>query len=402
MSVYKRPGSETWSYDFRLRGHRFSGSTGATSRREAERAQARAREAAREKLDREKAGTAAPMTVEVATSRYWLEVGQHHRGGGADNTLWSLDWLKENIGPQRLILDIDDAVVAELVAKRRGEPIRSGQNRKKRTPAAAPRLVAAATVNRSVTEPLRKVLNRARRTWKQAVAEVSWRDHMLREPKERVREMKAEEESRLFATMRPDYHPVIRFVLLTGLRLDEVWKLRWQDIDWGSRRITVHGKGAKIDTIPMAPDVRELLWSLQGHHDDAVFTYVVARTTTHPVTKVRRLKGERRPLTRSGLQTAFRRAMPGAKIENFSFHDNRHTAATRLLRAGGNLKVVQRLLRHEQITTTTKYAHVTDVDVMEAMQRAAEHAKAAQAALATANPTENATNDGAEEKSKAG
>ncbi|MGF3022850.1 tyrosine-type recombinase/integrase [Methylobacterium aquaticum] len=86
--------------------------------------------------------------------------------------------------------------------------------------------------------------------------------------------------------------------------------------------------------------------------------------------------GERRPITREGLKTAFRRILPAAQIENFRFHDNRHTAATRVLRAGGNLKTVQRLLRHENIATTTKYAHVSDEDVMQAAAERAEAAKA--------------------------
>ncbi len=206
---------------------------------------------------------------------------------------------------------------------------------------------------------------------------------MLREPKERVREMKIEEEARLFEALRPDYHPVIRFAILTGVRIGEIVRLRWQDVDWGSRRITIHGKGRKIATIPMAPDVRELLWSLKGQHPDAVFTYVVARNrvVTRGEERIPLTKGERRPITREGLKTALRRILPTAKIENFRFHDNRHTAATRVLRAGGNLKTVQRLLRHENIATTTKYAHVSDEDVMAAMQAAAERAEAAKAEL---------------------
>lgn len=391
MSVYKRPGAETWSYDFKLRGRRFSGSTGATTRREAERFENRERETARAALKEERARASSPMTFEVAASRYWTEVGQHHAGGG-DDTLWSLAWLKQHVGPKRLLTEIDDKLVAGIVAIRRGEAVRSGQNRKKGTPAKAARLVSNATVNRTVTEPLRKVLNRARRTWKETVADISWRDHLLREPRERVRELRDEEEARLFATLRPDYQPVIRFVLMTGLRLGEVWRLRWEDIDFGGRQITVHGKGSKIATIPLSPDVRELLWSLRGHHPDAVFTYQVARSRDG------RVRGERLPMTRSGLQTAFRRVLPRADIENFRFHDNRHTAATRLLRSGANLKIVQRLLRHEDIGTTTKYAHVTDDDVMEAMQRASERARAAQAALEAATPTESPTQETEETK----
>ncbi|MFC6046776.1 tyrosine-type recombinase/integrase, partial [Methylobacterium hispanicum] len=245
-------------------------------------------------------------------------------------------------------------------------------------PASPPRLVSPATVNRSVIEPLRKILNRARRTWKEPVADIAWRDHMLREPRERIRELQAEEEARLFAALRPDYHAPVRFALLTGLRLGEVPRLRWTDVDFGGRKITVQGK---IATVPLAPAVRDLLWALRADHEAAVFTYVVARG---------RKRGEHLPLTRAGLQTVFRRAAAQAGVRNFSFHDNRHTAATRVLRATGNLRLVQTMLRHDQITTTTKYAHVLDDDLIAGMQLAAERSAAAREKLEVGKPVAGA------------
>jgi site-specific recombinase XerC len=66
------------------------------------------------------------------------------------------------------------------------------------------------------------------------------------------------------------------------------------------------------------------------------------------------------------------------------FHDNRHTTATRIVRKTGNLRIAKELLRHEDISTTMKYAHVTNDDVMAAMQLAAE-------AAATHGPTNSPT-----------
>ncbi|MDH2313067.1 tyrosine-type recombinase/integrase [Methylobacterium brachiatum] len=336
------------------------------------------------------------MTFETAADLYWTEVGQHLKGGNADGMLWSLGWLKPKIGASRLLRDIDDRLVAELVAARRGEHSRSGGNRKRKKRAAPPRLVTPATVNRTVIEPLRQLLNRARLIWKQPVQEIAWRTHVLREPRERVREMRAEEEAKIFAVLRPDYHPVLRFALITGLRLSEIARLRWSDVDWGGRQITVLGKGDKLATIPMPPDVRELLWPLRGDHPEAVFTYEAARRRDG------RNRGDMHPITRSGLQITFRRAVAKAGITNFRFHDNRHTAATRILRVSGNLRLVQKLLRHEQITTTAKYSHVLDDDVLAAMQAAAERGRAAQDAIATPVPAESATEKPAIPKSEAG
>ncbi len=395
MSVFKRPGSETYSYDFRLGGRRFSGHTGAKTRREAERAEERIRALAKVETRKVRETAGLPMTFEKAAAQYWSEVGQHLKGGNADGMLWSLDWLKGHIGASRQIREIDDRIIATIVAIRRGEHSASGQNRKRRKSAKETRLVSPATVNRTVIEPLRQILNRARLIWKEPISEIAWKTHTLKEPRERVRELKAEEEAKLFAVLRNDYHPILRFALLTGLRLSEIPRLRWDDIDWGGRQITVLGKGNKLATIPMPPDVRDLLWQLHNHHAEAVFTYVAARA------RQGRERGDRYPITRSGLQIVFRRAVTAAGIPNFRFHDNRHTAATRVLRAGGNLKVVQKMLRHESIATTAKCAHVQDEDVMVAMQAAADRAKAAQVALATPNATGSATADTASPKNEA-
>ncbi len=140
--------------------------------------------------------------------------------------------------------------------------------------------------------------------------------------------------------------------------------MKWQDIDWGGRTITVHGKGGKIDTIPLTPGLRELLFPLQGHHHEFVFTYVCQRPSD------KRVRGQRYPITREGLKTEWRRTKLDAKLVNYRFHDNRHTAATDVLRATGNLKIVQKLLRHADIATTAKYAHALDDDVRKGMEAA--------------------------------
>jgi len=56
-----------------------------------------------------------------------------------------------------------------------------------------------------------------------------------------------------------------------------------------------------------------------------------------------------------------------AEIEDFRFHDLRHTFATRMLRQTKNLKLVSKLLGHTSVETTTRYAHVMDGDLAEAM-----------------------------------
>ena len=342
MAVYKR--GEIYHYEFEHRGPRLRGSTGCTSKREAQAVERAKRQEAAKEAERREALGRAPLTWGVAASRYWEEDGQHH--SRTTGTLWSLEWLTREIGGSTRLSDINGSLIARLVAKRRADG------------------VSNATVNRTVTQALRRVIERAK-LWGEHLPPIEWRKHMLAEPRERVRELRADEEGALFAALRPDYHAIVRFSLLSGCRLAECTGLRWADVDWGGRLIWINGKGGKRASIPMPPVVRELLWPLQGHHPSAVFTYIVRR----PSRDARR--GERCPISYENMKAEWRRVKSAAALVDYRFHDNRHTAATRVLRACGNLAIVSRMLRHEKISTTAKYAHVSSGDVMHAMQQAA-------------------------------
>jgi integrase len=188
---------------------------------------------------------------------------------------------------------------------------------------------------------------------------------LLKEPKERVREASFDEEKRLLAAMRDDYAPPVRFAILTGCRRMEIVDLVWSRVDFFGRTITVVGKGNKSRILPMTGAVYELLLPLKDNHSTAVFTYVAKRTNR----RLDRIRGKRYPITMEGFKTAWRRYLAKSGVENFRFHDTRHTAATRTLRTG-NMKVVQRMLGHEDIATTAKYAHAMIEDMRIAMDAA--------------------------------
>lgn len=340
MSVYRRKNTDgsyeaEYSYDFRFRGHRFSGSTGETEKRRAEQAERRIKEQLRSIApDRLK-----PMTFGVASTRWWDEVGQFHRN--ADDTERDLAWLQREIGLKTPLSKIDSAHVASLVAKRRADG------------------VANATVNRTVIDPLRGILLRARNVWEVRVKPIDWKIHRLKTAQERVRELSSDEEARYFAALRPDYHPIIRFALLSGCRMQEMLDLEWKHIDWHGRAISVTGKGDKTRPIPLSDAIEAVLKPLP-RADTRVFTYKSRRADHAP-------RGQRLPIEREGLKITHRRTCTKARIENFRFHDFRHTAATRLMRSSGNIKLVQRLLGHEDIQTTARYAHVGQDDLLSAM-----------------------------------
>lgn len=358
MSVYKKQGRPTYHYDFQLRGRRFSGNTGATTKREAEAIEQARREQARIELKSEAAFFAERMSFEIAASRWWLEVGQHQKS--TDTILRNLDWLKKWIGAETPLETITDSVIAHLVARRRGERVPIRMKNGKIKPG---KLVSPATVNRTCTQPLREILLRAKTVWKVKVADVDFGRHLLKEPQERVREASRGEEEAILSQLARGYDDAVRFAFLTGCRRMEILGLEWPQVDFFSRRFTVTGKGGKSRTIPMSDAIFDLLWQQKDHHATKVFTYEAARTRKpEGITR-----GRRYPLTEAGLKTAMRRAVPAAGVANFRFHDTRHTAATRILRAS-NLRVAQRLLGHSDITTTTKYAHAMDDDLRQALE----------------------------------
>jgi integrase len=298
--------------------------------------------------------------------KYWEEVGQHHVN--SDTTLRTLAWLERELGKNKLISEIKGADIAHLVAKRR-------------LPDAKGKAPSVATVNRSVTQPMRAILTRAADTWDQTVNKIDWSKHMLKEPQERVRELQAGEEDALFEALRTDYHPIARFALLTGCRMQECLDLEWRNIDWRTMQMRVTGKGSKTRTIPISDAVHALLWLLP-RADERVLTYISQRADNAP-------RGKRLPIEREGLKSIFERAVDKAEIQDFSFHDLRHTCATRLLRTTGNLRLVKELLGHEDMSTTLKYAHVTKDDLRNAMNTMSGVAKAEEGVAE--NATKNAT-----------
>ncbi len=155
---------------------------------------------------------------------------------------------------------------------------------------------------------------------------------------------------------------------MTGLRRAETL-IRWPDVNWSAKTITTPGKGGRLVSTPITAEVAALLEPLRGHHDEFVFTYVARRTRGGQV------KGHRYPITYEGGKTEWQRLVKRAGVQDLRFHDLRHTTATRLLRETGNLKLVQQALNHRDIKTTTRYAHVLNSEVADALQRVAEARK---------------------------
>jgi integrase len=356
MSVFKDHRSPFWRFDFQVGGHRFFGSTKARTRREAEAVERTEREKAKRHVAQAKVA-ATSLRLDDVAGRYWQEVGQHH--AGADNTWRQIEKLIEFFGKDKLLTDISGDDIAKLVAWRRGHRVRQDGP-----------LISPFTVN-DTTEQLKKLFTRAKLWGVRFDHEPEWRRFWLAEPQERVRELHDDEAERLDNAMREDYAPFFAFAKASGLRLKECL-LRWDEVDWSARQIKKLGKGGKWVTVPITSVIREILWPLREHHAEHVFTYEAQRTRDG------RVKGERHPLTYHGVKIAWRRLRKRAGVTGFRFHDYRHNLGTKALRATGNLKLVQRMLNHSDLKTTSRYAHVLDSEIAETMERITESPKKSQ------------------------
>jgi integrase len=359
VSLYRKPRSPYWHFDFQVRGHRFHGSTKTANKREAEKLEAAERERAKQYVAQLRAARASLKLDDVA-GRYWQEVGQHH--AGARDTWRELTRLIARFGKDTLLTDITDNDVAALVAWRHGHQARNLPQRGNLV--ATTKFISPFTVN-ATTKQLRKLFTRAKLWGVRFDHEPRWRNHVLKVPQERVRELAEDEAAQLEAATRDDLAPFFTFARGSGLRLRECL-LRWSEVDWSTRQIRKLGKGGKLVTVPITETIREILWPLQGHHPEHVFTFVADRTTSG------RVKGRRYPLTYQGVRSAWWQIQKRSGVVGFRFHDFRHDFGTKLLRETGNLKLVQRALNHSDIKTTTRYAHVLDTEVAEAMEAVAK------------------------------
>jgi integrase len=343
MTIYKPRNSRFWHYDFQFRGQRFHGSTGCQAKRDAERYE-------RGRRTEVALGTKVKpsITIDDACSLYWDHKGQFERG----NTLkGQLLRLAQRLGPGKMIVDVTAVDLNAYIAKRRAETARNSD-----------RLVSAATVNREM-QVLRRIVRHLEDAY--SVPVIGWTKLFLREPQERIRELSAEEETRLFGHLDTDLAAVAEFALLSGQRRGAVITLLWSKVDLRKGWAEVLTKGNVWHKFPLTPRMVAIIAN-RPKVAAQVFTYECERPSPPRGDRPLRQKGERYPFSEEGWKRRWSRALTAAGIEDFRFHDLRHTAGSRITR-GSNIKVAQKMLGHTRIETTSRYAHVHEEDIRNAL-----------------------------------
>lgn len=324
---FRKKGSKNWHYDFRFRGRRFQGSCGTDDFEEAKAVEAEARFKA--KTDKGKDGI---FTVSQALGTYYKDVSQHQPS--AATTRSQAKALLGHFAASLPIADIRNRDLIQFVSKQRAT-------------------MANATVNRRL-DLLSRAINHMAKFYDAKVPDLDFKAAKTKEPKERIRFLTDDEETRLFDALREDLRPLVRFALMTGARQKAIYSLRWRDI---SDDIVFTNKGGGTYHFPVSRPMRAFLSTLPRSTDPVDRQFVLTWVDRH---------GNRRAFNQ-GNHWMFERAVKTAEIEDFRFHDLRHTFATRLLRQTQNLKLVSELLGHSDVTTTARYAHVLGDDKRSAL-----------------------------------
>ena len=206
-------------------------------------------------------------------------------------------------------------------------------------------------------------------TFSVAVREWGWLDDSPmrkvskpKEPRGRVRFLSDEERQHLLtecqASRNPHLYTVVMLALSCGARKTELVSLRWPDVDLKRGTLTFHQtKNGERRTVPLTGPALTLM---QQH------------------AKVRRLDTSLVFPNAQGKQffrfrEAFDNAVTRAGIQDFHFHDLRHSAASYLAMSGASLAEIAEVLGHKTLAMVKRYAHLSEAHtrgVVERMNRA--------------------------------
>jgi integrase len=207
---------------------------------------------------------------------------------------------------------------------------------------------------------LRRMFNVARKQWKWKIPNPVSEIELPKVSNSRVRYLDHDEQERLFKSLdeveEEWLKPFVTLAIETGLRLSNLCNLLWSEVNIFTKLITISAEKMKNRDnlgIPLTDVAYNTLRDLQK-----------VQSISHYVFHV---NGER--LYYVKVQRAFKKALALAKIEDFHFHDLRHTFASKCVQAGVDIYAVQKLLGHKDGRMTQRYAHLSSEYLREAISK---------------------------------
>jgi len=185
---------------------------------------------------------------------------------------------------------------------------------------------------------------------------------ILKENNKRLRFLTEEEIQKLVSECAPHLRPIVVCALNTGMRRGEILSLKWDQI----RNEFIYLRKTKTNEpreIPINDDLAALFRGIRRREQlrsEYVFTfhyneYKRKKARSFQVTKTTPVAGK----SIHRVDTAFKSALKRSGIEDFKFHDLRHTFASQMIMRGASLKQVQEILGHKTMTMTLRYAHLS-------------------------------------------
>ncbi len=272
-------------------------------------------------------------TVAELVDRYIDKVVPTKPKSGRDYAQ-QLEYWKAELG-HVLLSDFTPALIVE----KRDELASGMTNRGQRTPA---------TVNRYLSA-LSHACTIAVKEWGWMEDSPMRKVSKLKEPRGRVRFLSDKERAALLEASKntpyPHLHLIVVLALSSGARRGEIMNLRWKDIDENRTKIILHEtKNDERRAIPLTGYARELILE----HE-----------------KVRRIDTDMLFPSKTGkspfdIKKSWSNALEEAGIEDFRFHDLRHSAASYLAMNGASPAEIADVLGHKTLQMVKRYAHLSE------------------------------------------
>lgn len=362
MSIFRR--GEIWYASYSLPGgKRIKESLGTADKRQAQELHDK-RKAELWRVDR--LGDFPDVTFEEACLR-WIEEKSDKKSLDTDKGRMGF-WLEQFEGIR--LKDITEARIYSAVSRMHNRShleiwkAKVAAARKKGNP--DPDYVAKPVTTSTKAKHLalmKAILRAAERDWKWLEKAPVIKIPAVRN--KRVRWLEKDEAKRLIDECPEPLKSVVKFALATGLRRSNIINLEWQQIDMQRRVAWVNPEDSKSNRaigVALNDTACKVLRDQIGNHHKFVFVHTKAGrrpdgSVTPAVRKMRVDDGR-----------AWKSACKRAGIEDFRFHDLRHTWASWLIQSGVPLSVLQEMGGWESIEMVRRYAHL-------APNHLTEHAK---------------------------
>lgn len=155
---------------------------------------------------------------------------------------------------------------------------------------------------------------------------------------------------------------MLELLYATGIRVSELINIELEDVNLLMGFVKVFGKGNKERIIPLGETVIELLKT----YIENVRPQLLKKQVTHTLF----LNMQGKPLTRQGIWKIIKQTGAKAGIQKrLTPHTLRHSFATHLLENGADLRAVQEMLGHSDISTTQLYTHVSKTQIRKMYQQ---------------------------------